>query len=70
MAIVMNMSDYSIEREEAYGDEVLRAEWRPEVELACQSVASASLNRHVELPSSLAKVDVETFLEKMYALQR
>jgi hypothetical protein len=62
----MDMSSYEIEREEPppYGDEVLCAGWVP---------ALALHQPHAEktaLPADLAAMDVEAFLQKMYACQR
>ena len=72
MGIVMNMSSYEIEREDAtkfeYGEEVLCSGWNPAVALACQQHAVAE--RQMTMPSSLAAMDAEAFLQKMYAFQR
>ncbi|MBI3901400.1 MAG: hypothetical protein HY306_00410 [Nitrosomonadales bacterium] len=72
MGVVMNMSSYEIECDEAmeteYGAEMLNAGWNPALNLACQQYAHT--DRHVALPSSLAAVDAEQFLQKMYACQR
>ncbi len=64
--VSMDMSSYEIERGEAsaYGEEVLCAGWIPS--LAChQPHAEESA-----LPADLARVDVDSFLRKMYACQR
>lgn len=72
--VTMNMSEYGIERSGSlaeadipqYGDEVLYAGWNP----------ALALQQHTEttqaaaMPRELAKVDVESFLDKMYAYQR
>lgn len=72
MGIVMDMSSYEIERSNApeagYDDEVLYSGWNPTVALACQHAVTHE--RNMIMPSSLASVDAETFLEKMYAYQR
>lgn len=64
----MDMSSYEVERSEAmasdYGDEVLCAGWVPALGLR------EAHSEHVEMPSTLAKVDVDSFLRKMYACQR
>ncbi len=73
MTIVMNMSGYEVEREvsvsEEYGDEVMCAEWNPQLALVSE-LPVAAVDRHIELPRELANVDVETFLQKMYKFQR
>ncbi len=65
--VCMNMGSCEIERNEAtpaYGDEVLYAGWIPS--LAChQPHAEESA-----LPADLARVDVDSFLHRMYAFQR
>lgn len=72
MAIVMNMSGYEIEREvvvvEEYGDEVMCAEWNPQLALVNERPA-AGVDKHSTLPRELANVDVDTFLNKMYQYQ-
>ena len=72
MGIVMNMSSYEVERDNAmeaeYGEEVLCSGWNPAVALACQPYAQTE--RHLNMPSSLATADAEAFLQKMYAFQR
>lgn len=74
MGVVMNMSSYEIERDEAmrveYGDEVLCSGWNPAVALACQQHALPATGRQMTMPPSLATADAEAFLQKMYALQR
>lgn len=72
MAIVMNMSGYEIEREvlvvEEYGDEVMCAEWNPQLALVSERPVAA-VDKHIALPRELANVDVDTFLNKMYEYQ-
>lgn len=74
MGVVMNMSSYEIERDDAmeagYGEEALCSGWNPAVALACQQHALPVTNRQMMMPSSLATVDAEAFLQKMYACQR
>lgn len=73
MGIVMNMSSYEIERDTndaEYGDEVAYSGWNPAVALMCQQVAAESAARQATMPASLAMVDAEAFLQKMYACQR
>ena len=72
MAIVMNMSGYEIEREvvavEEYGDEVMSAEWNPQLALVGDRHA-AEMDKHAAFPRELAEVDVDSFLQKMYKYQ-
>lgn len=73
MSIVINMSSYEIERdsmENEYGEEAARAGWNPELALACRQQQLAPCNRQAAMPTDLAAVDVELFMEKMYAFQR
>ena len=74
MCVVMNMSSYEIENydlmETEYGEEVLCSGWNPAIALACQQHALPNDDKHIEIPSSLATVDLEGFLQKMYACQR
>jgi len=71
MTIVMNMSGYEIEREtvaiEEYGDEVLCTGWNPQLALAAERERATARGK---MPGELATVDVETFLNKMYAYQQ
>jgi hypothetical protein len=73
MGIVMNMSSYEIERNDAveaeYGEEVLCSGWNPAVALACQQHALPTADSKMAMPSSLAAMDAEAFLQKMYAWQ-
>jgi hypothetical protein len=74
MGVVMNMSSYEIERDYAmeaeYGEEVLCSGWNPDVALACQQHALPRADRQMTMPSILAAVDAEVFLQKMYTCQR
>jgi hypothetical protein len=74
MGVVMNMNSYEIECDDAmeaeYGEEVLCSGWNPVVALACQQHTLSRANRQMTIPSSLATVDAEVFLQKMYACQR
>lgn len=70
MKITMDMSSYTTVAEspqEEYGDEVMYAGLMPGLSTVNQDMPS---NRHVALPASLANVDAEAFLDKMYAWQR
>jgi hypothetical protein len=73
MGVVMNMSSYEIERDDAmeaeYGEEVLCSGWNPAVSLACQQYPLPETARQMAMPSSLAMADAEMFLQKMYAWQ-
>jgi hypothetical protein len=68
----MNMSGYEIERAanavEEYGDEVMYAEWIPQLEQVCDLPAGRE-DKRTTFPGELANVDVDTFLEKMYKYQ-
>ena len=70
MTIVMNMSGYEIEREtiavEQYGDEVLCAGWSPQL---AQVGEHAQTKVREAMPASLASVDADEFLSRMYAYQ-
>lgn len=72
MGIVMNMSSYEVERDELmeseYGAEVMCTGWNPAVALACQQPVAAG--QRMKMPPGLATVDVELFLQKIYAYQR
>jgi len=73
MGIIMNMSNYEVERDDAleaeYGEEVLCSGWNPAIALACQQHAFPATERQLMMPSSLATVDAEAFLRKMYIWQ-
>ena len=62
----------SIEHEalvaEEYDDEVMCAEWHPQLALAIDNPVGR-LNKHVNLPADLVNVDVDAFLKKMYEYQ-
>ena len=74
MNITMNMNSYEIERddfmEDEYGIEILYSGWNSDLALVCPQPALPDNNNHMTLPSSLATVDAEEFLKKMYACQR
>ena len=73
MGVVMNMSSYEIEddsTEVEYGEEVMYAGWNPAVTQVCQQQMVATTNGHASMSAELATVDVESFLQKMYAFQR
>ena len=69
MAIIMNMSNYEIEREAlAQSEEGLaRSGWNPQLHLATLDSLSTLMKHHAELPVSLVTADAETFLQEMYA---
>lgn len=52
--------------EEEYGDEVLYAEWNPQLDLAGASIDADDW--HV-MPADLVDVDTDSFLRKMYEYQ-
>ena len=66
--ISMDMSSYEFEREDSlssvYSDEVLCTGWIPALELR------EAHPQRVEMPTTLANMDVDTFLRKMYTCQR
>lgn len=72
--VTMSMSEYGIERSGSmaeadkpqYGDEVLYAGWNPALALQQRSETMQA----AAMPRELATVDVESFLNKMYAYQR
>lgn len=73
MGVVMSMNSYEIEHdsmEEEYGEEVMYAGWNPAVALVCQQHLIAPFNRQLIMPSDLATLDAESFLQKMYSFQR
>ena len=73
MATTMNMSGYEIERDadavEEYGDEVMCAEWIPQLEQV-SDLPVAREDKRTVFPGELANVDVDAFLEKMYKYQQ
>lgn len=72
MAIVMDMSNYQIERDSSrdagYGDEIACTGWNPAVELACQQYALTE--KRTAMPVELVNIDAEQFLQRMYARMR
>lgn len=73
MGIVMNMSSYEIQRglmETEYGDEVMCAGWIPAVALMCQLQPFVSTNKLATVPTDLATVNADLFMQRMYAHQR
>ena len=73
MGIVMNMSSYEIERdsmEVEYGEEVMCASWNPAVALVCQQQPFVPANEPMNVPTDLATVNAELFLQRMYLYQR
>ncbi len=75
MLVIMDMS--SVEVDSDYTSEVMCVGWNPEIammqgraaELAAQLIHSQS-QRVVGMPVDVAAMDVEAFLERMYASQR
>lgn len=74
--LTMDMSSYEIDRSEAsgYGDEVLSAGWVPALVLDAGRVTALSLHEvhseHLDVPATMAGMDIDAFLRKMYASQR
>jgi len=66
--LTMDMSSYEVERNDVaasgYSEEVLCAGWIPNL------ATHQQLPQKAVLPASLAAVDVEAFLRKMYSSQR
>lgn len=72
MRIIMDMSSYEIEYEPentGYSDEVMCSGWTPAIGLMCQ-VSSESSCRKAAIPTELATIDSELFLQKMYTYQQ
>jgi len=71
MAIAMNMNNYEIENidplEAEYGDEILCSGWNPVIAQVSQHSA---IDPCPSMPPSLALIDAEVFLQKMYAFQQ
>lgn len=63
--VTMNMSSHEIERAEpaAYGEEIMSSGWNPALALQLCSEHMAFL------PPNLIPVDVDAFLDRMYACQ-
>lgn len=73
MGVVMNMSSYEIERdsmEAEYGEEVMCAGWNPAVALICQQQMTVPTDKQMAMPTDLATVNAELFLQRMYTCQR
>lgn len=68
--VMMNMSDYEIERGmamEDYGEEVMNSGWNPELALAHhEEHLPAPHEQHAPMPADLAAMDVEQFVRRMY----
>lgn len=70
MTIVMNMSDYEIERETLdaeYSEEIMNTGWNPDVDLVCEQLQLVPASEEMAIPDDLAKVSAELFLRKMYS---
>ncbi len=73
MTIVMNMSDYEIEREALeveYGEEIMYSGWNPDVDLVREQLQLVPTSEQKTIPEDLATVAAELFLRKMYSYQR
>lgn len=68
--LTMDMSSYEVERNttaaDEYGEEILCASWVPTLALQ----PAQDFENRASMPESLANVDAETFLRKMYVWQR
>jgi len=72
MDIVMNIGGYEMERslmETEYGDEVMCAGWIPAVAQMCQQQPVVSTNKLTTIPSDLATVNADLFMQRMYSCQ-
>ncbi len=69
MSVIMNMSNYEIEREALAQskDGLTHRGWNPQLHLATLDHMSSLIKHHTELPVSLVTADAETFLQSMYA---
>ncbi len=71
-SVVMDMNGCNIEHEalvvEEYGEEVMFAGWNPQLTLLGESPV-AQINRHVNLLTDLANMDIDAFLKKIYEYQ-
>ena len=70
MTIVMNMSDYEIERgalEVEYEEEIMNSGWNPDVELVQEQLQLVPTDEGMTIPDDLATTSVELFLRKMYS---
>jgi hypothetical protein len=54
--------------DETYSDEVMCAEWNPQLALMNESLF-ARTGKHAALPAALAAVDVDAFLKRIYEYQ-
>lgn len=73
MTIVMNMSDYEIERgalEVEYEEEIMNSGWNPDVELVQEQLQLVPTDERMTIPDDLATTSAELFLRKMYSYQR
>lgn len=64
--VTMDMRDYVVEREEAYGEEIMNSGWNPAVVMAMQERRPAPQDRHAAMPADLAAMDLEQFVRRMY----
>ncbi len=69
MSVIMNMSNYEIEREALAQSEdgLMHRGWNPQLHLATLNHMSTLIKHHTELPVSLVTADAESFLQSMYA---
>ena len=73
MSIEMNMSNFEIKRglmEAEYGEEVTCAGWIPAAALICQLQPFVSTNKLTIVPTDLAMVNADLFMQRMYSHQR
>lgn len=65
-AVTMNTSDYAVEYEESYGEEIVNSGWNPAVMLAMQERLPARPDKQAVMPADLAAMDLEQFVRRMY----
>lgn len=75
MAMVTYMDDYrksklrrSSEFEEPYGEEVMYVGWNPMVVVSAMTIYQRPQEQSPRLPDDLRTVDVDAFLDRIYAL--
>lgn len=56
----------SVLKNGAYGDEIMNANWNPAVAYLLDGVTQYTISP--ELPEDLSSVDVDAFLDRVYAL--
>lgn len=73
MGNAKDMGSYEEQRESMeadYGDEVMYAGWIPAIALMCLLQPFVSTHKLTTIPSDLATVNADLFMQRMYAYQR